>query len=90
MTKKKTAKKRPTAPRKKQVAPKRSDKVRLSLQNKRCGCVGALVSDLGFGDMSREEASALYPVIVRLCELVPELWARCGQGLAAIEAVASS
>jgi hypothetical protein len=55
-----------------------------------CKCVGALLSDLGFGDISREDASALYPALLQLCELVPELWARCGQGLAAIEAVALS
>jgi hypothetical protein len=53
-----------------------------------CKCVGALVSDLGFGELTREEASSLHPLVVALCELVPELWSTCGQGLAAIEAVA--
>ncbi|HXJ01398.1 MAG TPA: hypothetical protein VNH44_09245 [Micropepsaceae bacterium] len=55
-----------------------------------CKCVGALVSDLGFGELSREDASCLRPIITKLCELVPELWSTCGQGLAAIEAVALS
>jgi hypothetical protein len=55
-----------------------------------CKCVGALISDLGFGEISHEEASALHQLVVQLCELVPELWAKCGQGLAAIEAVALS
>jgi hypothetical protein len=55
-----------------------------------CKCVGALISDLGFGELVRDEAVALYPLVIDLCDLVPELWAACGQGIAAIEAVASS
>jgi hypothetical protein len=54
-----------------------------------CQCVGALVGDLGFGELTREEAEALHMIVIRLCELVPELWATCARGLAAIEAVAS-
>jgi hypothetical protein len=53
-------------------------------------CVGDFVSDLAFGEYSREEASALYSLVEKLCELMPELWAKCGQGLAAIESVALS
>lgn len=55
-----------------------------------CKCVGALISDLGFGPLDREEASSLHPLVTELCHIVPELWATCSQGLAAIEAVALS
>lgn len=55
-----------------------------------CKCVGVLVSDLGASELSREEAANLYTSVVLLCEIVPELWAKCGQGLAAIEACAVS
>ena len=55
-----------------------------------CQCVGALIADLGFGELSREEAASLYPSVVGLCDLVPELWSACGQGIAAIEAVGFS
>ncbi len=53
-------------------------------------CVGALVSDLAFGEMTREEAGALHPVVIGLCDIVPELWSACSQGLAALEGVAVS
>ena len=52
-----------------------------------CKCVGALIGDLGFGELTREEAAVLHPLVINLCDLVPELWAACGQGIAAIEAV---
>jgi hypothetical protein len=55
-----------------------------------CKCVGALIADLGFGELARDEAAALYQLVINLCDLVPELWAACGQGIAAIEAVGSS
>jgi hypothetical protein len=55
-----------------------------------CKCVDALTADLGFGELTREEAAALRPLVIDLCDLVPELWAACGQGIAAIEAVGFS
>ena len=55
-----------------------------------CKCVGALIADLGFGELDRGEAAALYPFVIDLCDIVPELWATCAQGIAAIEAVGFS
>jgi hypothetical protein len=55
-----------------------------------CKCVGALIADLGFGELAREEAAALHQVVICLCDLVPELWAARSEGTAAIEAVGSS
>lgn len=55
-----------------------------------CKCVGALIADLGFGELTREEATDLYPLVVDLCDIVPELWSACGQGIAAIEAIGLS
>jgi hypothetical protein len=52
-----------------------------------CKSVGALLTDLAFGQLTREEAGKLHPFLINLCELVPQLWAACGQALAAIEAV---
>jgi hypothetical protein len=52
-----------------------------------CQCVGALMNDLAFGDLERGEARALYELTTTLCDLVPELWVTCGQGIAAVEAV---
>ena len=36
-----------------------------------CKCVGSLVADLGFGELTREEAGRLHPLIVDLCSFVP-------------------
>jgi hypothetical protein len=55
-----------------------------------CKCVGALIADLGFGELTREEATGLHPLVIDLCDIVPELWATCGQGIAALEAVGFS
>jgi hypothetical protein len=55
-----------------------------------CKCVGALIADLGFGELTRQEAAALRPRVIDLCDLVPELWAACGPGIAAVEAVGLS
>jgi hypothetical protein len=55
-----------------------------------CTCVGTLISDLGFGELHRDEASLLHALVGDLCDLVPELWSTCGRGLAAMEVVASS
>jgi hypothetical protein len=52
-----------------------------------CKCVGAFFTDLGFGELTRKQAAALHPFLIDFCELVPELWATCGQAIAAIEAV---
>ena len=52
-----------------------------------CKCVGALIADLGFGELTLEEATGLHALVIDLCHIVPELWAACGQGIAAIEAV---
>jgi hypothetical protein len=54
-----------------------------------CACVGRLISDLGFGELSRAEGSLLRVLVQDLCDFVPELWSTCGRGLAAMEAVAS-
>jgi hypothetical protein len=55
--------------------------------NEWCKCVGALMNDLSFGELDRGEANAIYALISSLCDLVPELWVTCGQGIAAVEAV---
>jgi hypothetical protein len=52
-----------------------------------CKSVGALLTDLAFGQLTSEEAGRLHPFLINLCELVPQLWAACGQALAAIESV---
>jgi hypothetical protein len=55
-----------------------------------CKCVGALIAGIGFGELSREDAEQLHALVIELCDIVPELWSACGQGLAAIEAVSFS
>lgn len=55
-----------------------------------CKCVGSLVADLGFGELERGEAVRLHALLTGLCEIVPELWATCAQGIAAMEAVRDS
>jgi hypothetical protein len=55
-----------------------------------CGCVGRLISDIGFGELNRAEASQIHALVGDLCDFVPELWSTCGKGLAAMESVASS
>lgn len=52
-----------------------------------CKSVAAFFTDLGFGELTREEAAALHPLLILFCEFVPELWATCGQAVAAIEAI---
>jgi hypothetical protein len=52
-----------------------------------CQAIGAFVTELSFGELSRQAAADLHPLVVGLCNMVPELWATCGQGLAAIQAV---
>ncbi len=52
-----------------------------------CKCVGAFFTDLGFAELSREEAAGLHPLLIHFCECVPELWATCSMAIAAIEAV---
>jgi hypothetical protein len=54
-----------------------------------CKAVGAFITDFSFGQLTREEAASLHPFVVDLCNIVPELWATCGEGLAALEAVGS-
>ena len=55
-----------------------------------CKSVGALLTDLAFGELTREEAGKLHPFLINLCGMVPQLWAACGQALAAIESVGFS
>jgi hypothetical protein len=50
-------------------------------------CVGGLMNDLAFGELESGEANAMYEITRTLCDLVPELWVTCGQGLAALEAL---
>ena len=50
-----------------------------------CACVGKLISDLAFGELNRADALLLQAFVLDLCNLVPELWASCGKGLAAME-----
>jgi hypothetical protein len=52
-----------------------------------CKAVGAFITDLSFGELSREEAMGLHNLVFCLCHMVPELWAACGQGVAALDAV---
>jgi hypothetical protein len=52
-----------------------------------CKCVGTLVADLGFSELTQAEAAFLQPLIFDLCHVVPELWAACGQGIAAVESI---
>jgi hypothetical protein len=51
--------------------------------------VGGFVADLGFQTISSQEATGLHNFAVTLCGIVPELWAACGPGLAALEAAAN-
>jgi hypothetical protein len=55
-----------------------------------CKCVGNLVAELGSAHLTRDVAGTLLTRIRALCDLVPQLWAACGPGIAAIEAVATS
>jgi len=52
--------------------------------------VGNFISDLAFQELSSQEASTTYALLLHLCGLVPELWATCGPALAALEAVGAS
>jgi len=54
-----------------------------------CKQVGGFIADLGFQPISREEAAGLHNFAVTLCGIVPELWAACSTGLAALEAAAA-
>jgi hypothetical protein len=57
--------------------------------NEWCLTVGRLISDLSFQAISEEEAAGLHTFVLNLCGIVPELWATCGPGLAALEAAAA-
>ena len=52
-----------------------------------CKAVGNFVNDFSFGNLTRSEAEELFPWVLSLCDMVPELWAFAGQGVAALEAV---
>jgi hypothetical protein len=52
-----------------------------------CKAIGDFVNDFSFGTLTKEDAQGLLPIALSLCNMVPELWAACGEGLAAIEAV---
>jgi len=49
-----------------------------------CGCIGVFMTDLAFQQFTREEAVRLHSKVLVLCNLVPELWASCGQAEAAL------
>jgi hypothetical protein len=51
--------------------------------------MGNLLTGFAFHTLTPEEAAALEDHIAGLCDLVPELWARCGPALAAAQAVAA-
>jgi len=55
-----------------------------------CKYVGVLVSALSFGDLEANEAESLHNMMYGLCDVVPELWATCSSGIAALEARALS
>ncbi|HEY8948686.1 MAG TPA: hypothetical protein VIM56_07355 [Rhizomicrobium sp.] len=48
--------------------------------------VGFFVNDFAFGKLTKEETLSLHYTMKIACQLVPELWASCGQGIAALEA----
>lgn len=50
-----------------------------------CVCIGNLMTDLSFQQLTREEAVLLHSSVLLLCHLVPELWASCGQAEAALQ-----
>jgi hypothetical protein len=52
-----------------------------------CKCVGDALTELSFQDMAEDDAVRLHSHIVHLCEIVPELWATCGQAEAALRSV---
>jgi hypothetical protein len=52
-----------------------------------CKCVGSALTELSFQDISETDAITLHAHIVQLCEIVPELWAACGQAEAALRSV---
>lgn len=52
-----------------------------------CKCVGEFTNDFAFQQITTDEASYLYSYLVHLCHLIPELWATCGQGEAALRSV---
>jgi hypothetical protein len=52
-----------------------------------CKCVGYMVADLAFAELQSEGAGELYSSVTMMCDMVPELWAFCGRGIAALEAV---
>lgn len=55
-----------------------------------CKSIGNIVSHLGFSNLTQQEAAQLLPLMTQLCDLVPELWSSCGQGIGAIEAAGSA
>lgn len=53
-------------------------------------CVGDFTLDLSYGDLNHKEGNTLSFLVIKLCGLVPELWAACSRGLAALEATAAA
>ncbi len=53
-----------------------------------CKAVGDFINDFAFGRLTKEEADYLFRLVGSLCNIVPELWATAGEGVAAIESVA--
>jgi hypothetical protein len=56
--------------------------------NEWCRAVGDFINDFSFGRLTKDEAGKLFHVVLSLCNMMPELWAAAGEGLAAIESVA--
>ena len=54
-----------------------------------CRCVGTVVTELSLADLADQEAAIIYMRVIALCELVPQLWATCGAGIAALDAIAA-
>jgi hypothetical protein len=52
-----------------------------------CVCVGDCMNNIAFQQLSAEDANRILSHLHKLCHLVPELWARCGQAEAALRAV---
>jgi hypothetical protein len=55
--------------------------------NEWCKCVGSALTELSFQDIAEDDAISLHSHIVHLCDIVPELWATCGQAEAALRSV---
>jgi hypothetical protein len=52
-----------------------------------CVCVGECMNSIAFQELSSKDADSMLSHLHKLCHLVPELWATCGQAEAALRAI---